>query len=319
MLNKIAIGVAVILSGLALLASCVGISIDEASVFRPPPVANKAEHVDDMYIEWQDVFERPSNFTFTNNINNDHATIRITKDEFVPTKVTHGFWANGTIAVTEMSASSTDRPLVIHCGGNASDRYGFGALFGLKIIPYADLVIFDYPGYGDSPGKPSASSFEEMLDNLAEEIHLRRDPERPLVLWGYSLGGFVCAELSKSVTGVDAVVIESSAKDARSAARELVPWLIRPFVKLRLSPSLSSYNNASALMDFEGQVLVLAGQQDGILPSTLSEALVTELRSAGVAVSYQEFPDGNHANLATLPAFRRALDAFFSDLEVSQS
>lgn len=300
------------------LAGCVGITFDEARVFQPQPVANKANSVEEMFIEWEDVFERASNYTFTNNINNDHSTVRITKDDFIPAKLEHGFWAEGSIAVTEFSLESDagrdeSRPLVVHCGGNASDRYNSGTFFGLKVIPYADLIIFDYPGYGDSPGTPSAESFEMMVDNLATELNKKRaQSDRPLILWGYSLGGFVCAELATAIERVDGIIIESSASEAHSASRQLVPALLRPFLRVRLSPTLSAYDNVAALMTYQGEVLVLGGAEDGILPAKLSRALVQGLEDKGVSVTYHEFENGNHANLPTLDDYSDVLGSFFT-------
>lgn len=298
-----------VIGALGLLSGC--INIDEARVFQPQPVLDKATTLEEMHIEWEDVFERPSTFTFTNNINNDHSTIRITEDEFIPAELSHGFWADETIAVTEFTTVEANRPLVVHCGGNSSDRYNSGTLFGLKVIPYADLIIFDYPGYGDSPGTPSAQSFEAMTDNLARELNERRAlTNRPLILWGYSLGGFVCAELLGAVADVDAIIIESSANDARSAARQLVPAVLRPFV--RLSPTLEAYDNVESLKPYKGEILVIAGMDDGILPSKLSQQLVAGLQQNGASVTYHEFVDGNHANLPTLDAYEQVLGAFFS-------
>ena len=305
-----------IIVALGVLSSCIGVTVDEKRVFQPQPVANKADTIEAMYIEWEDVFERASNFTFRNNINNDRSTIRISKDEFIPADLKHGFWGDGNIAVTEFTTGDPNRPLVVHCGGNASDRYGTGALFGLKVIPYADLVIFDYPGYGDSPGKPSAQSFEVMVNALADELNTRfAHNDRPLILWGYSLGGFVCAELLGKVPNADAIIIESSARDAKSASKQLVPGFLRPFLRVRLSSSLAAYDNVEALKAYQGKVLVLAGAKDGILPAKLSRDLVAGLEAHGVSITYHEFAEGNHANLPTLAVYKKALYEFFGQFQ----
>lgn len=295
------------------LAGCIGIAVDEARVFQPQPIANKAKTVEEMHIDFEDVFTRPGNYTFTNNINSDHSTIRLFEDDFIAADLRHGFWADGTIAVTEFITGRPDKPLVVHCGGNSSDRYGFGAFFGLKVLPYADLVIFDYPGFGDSPGVPSAQSFEAMVAHLAGELNARSvQYDRPIILWGYSLGGFVCSELLQSITRVDAIIIESSASSAKSASRHLVPRILRPFLKVHLSPTLADYDNVEALKNFKGQIVVLAGAEDGILPATLSRELVAGLEELGVAVTYHEFAGGNHANLPTLGEYKATLSALFS-------
>lgn len=303
---------------LGLLTACVGIHIGEARVFQPQPVDNKAASVDEMHIEFQEMFERPSNILFELGINKDEATIRIPQDEFISADLQHGYWADGTIAVTEITrqfdgVTPAHRPLVVHCGGNASDRYNSGALFGLKVLPYADLIVLDYPGYGDSPGSPSADSFQQMVTNLADELNSRQVVnDRPLILWGYSLGGFVCAELATAVDQVDAVIIESSARDARRASRQLVPALLRPFVRVHLSPTLADFDNVRALQNYAGPVLVLAGAEDSILPAKLSRSLVQGLRQEGANVEYHEFAGGNHVNLPSLKPYQETLREFFS-------
>jgi len=304
---------------LSLLPGCVRINIDEGRVFQPQPIARKANTVDEMYLEWDDVFARASNYTFTNNINNDHSEIKITKEDFVPVELRHGFWADGQIAVTEFTTGEAGRPLVVHCGGNASDRYNSGTFFGLKVTPYADLIIFDYPGYGDSPGVPSAKSFEDMLEVLAIELNARQaGSHRPVILWGYSLGGFVCANLLEKLDRTDGIIIESSANDARNAAKHLTPSLLRPFVRINLSDSLADYDNVEVLKNYRGRVLVLAGMKDGVLPAKLSRQLVEGLRESGVVVDYHEFANGNHANLATLETYSPVLKTFFTILKQSK-
>lgn len=306
-------GLGMLMAALIVLVGCVGIKVDEARVFQPQPVANKAQNIEDTRLEWQDIFERASNFTLTNNINNDHSTIKISKDEFFPADLNHTFWADGTIAVTEFTTGQADRPLVVHCGGNASDRHNSGTLFGLKVLPYADLIVFDYPGYGDSPGVPSAQSFETMIDALADELNASKArSERPLILWGYSLGGFVCSQLLGALEQADGIIIESSASDSKSAARQLVPAILRPFLRVRLSPSLAAYSNIEALQAYKGKILILAGAKDGILPARLSQQLVDGLEEKGVSVTYHEFVDGNHANLPTVEGYAEALTAFFA-------
>src|SRR5262245_44651944 len=41
-------------------------------------------------------------------------------------------------------------PLIVHCGGNASDTIKGGVYFTDKILPWGELIMWDYPGYGHS-------------------------------------------------------------------------------------------------------------------------------------------------------------------------
>jgi len=48
--------------------------------------------------------------------------------------------ANNHIAISLIEREGVSRPLVIHCGGNASDRYETGVLYAQKIITIRDMV-----------------------------------------------------------------------------------------------------------------------------------------------------------------------------------
>ena len=56
----------------------------------------------------------------------------------------------GQMAIT--IAKTSARRLIVHCGGNASERKSDGVGQLQKLIPFGNALLFDYPGYGDSEG-----------------------------------------------------------------------------------------------------------------------------------------------------------------------
>ena len=109
-------------------------SIVEGDVFRPN-VSNQRSQVEPLTIDKED--QLPSSVTL--------------KHQRITTTI-------GSIAVT--FAETKSERLVVHCGGNASDRKSDGAAYLTKTMSFGDVIMFDYPGYGDSEGSPNAVDFE---------------------------------------------------------------------------------------------------------------------------------------------------------------
>jgi len=115
--------------------------------------------------------------------------------------------------------------LLVHGLGEHSGRY---ALWAQKFNQYNYTVCaLDLPGHGKSDGKRGDiikfSHFYKVLDLFVEQI--RRDfPEKPIILYGHSMGGNIIANyLLKRKPQVKAVILSS-------------PWL-----KLTIKPSAFKY------------------------------------------------------------------------------
>lgn len=287
------------------------VTIDESTVFRPEPRDSVPNGLDFL----ENVFTTPTNVTITSDANGEKARIFRSQADFVPADVTHDSLKIGEdrIAYTLIARSDPSRPVIVYCGGNAADRYNSGTGYALEAIPYGDVILFDYPGYGDSTGTPSAASFAAMIAPVSR-FAASQAGERPLVFWGHSLGGFVCAELAVATPEADGLIFEASARNADEVARAWTPRFAGPFVRLDIAPSLAGYDNAAAAAAFGKPVLVLGGEDDRTLPVRLSRRLAEATQAQGGEVRYIEFPDGNHINLAQQPGFTPAVSAYFNDL-----
>ena len=69
----------------------------------------------------------------------------------------------------------------------------------------ANVVAYDYPGYGLSTGKANEENFYATIDAVVEYVHTTLGiPHENIVLWGYSIGT-VCsvhAAMSLQLAGV---------------------------------------------------------------------------------------------------------------------
>ncbi len=212
----------------------------------------------------------------------------------------------GTIAVT-LADTGSDR-LIVHCGGNAADRKTGGVSYLSNLVGVADVFLFDYPAYGDSEGVVSVQDFAKANAAVAQYVNSLDYEMR--VVWGQSLGGFVCGELSQSVANLDAIVFETSASNARSVAKIWVPWYAKPFMRVKIDADLATYDNVEIAKNFPGKILVLGAEMDEVLPVKLSRELATRIKTAGGNVTYLEFSGATHMSVPRQPEFKQQVEQF---------
>ncbi len=306
------------LSVVVLLGACINVALDEEDVFIPQPVAFTTDRPEQLKIWGEERFDEPGQIIIDVDANGETLHIEETDADFISAEVTHGFLSIGTerVAWTQVRRRDvkTQRPLVVHCGGNASDRYNSGYTYARKVLPYGDVLIFDYPGYGDSTGTPSAAQFEHLKEAVGTFALEQLSDNQPLVFWGHSLGGFVCAQIAGSLPETDGMVFETSALNVDEVAKAWVPWHVQPFVRIKPSPSLQAYDNARALTRFSAPILVIGAGKDKTLPVSLSRSLSKALKSGGRTVTYLEFRQANHLNTWRADGYGQSVDEFFKTI-----
>jgi pimeloyl-ACP methyl ester carboxylesterase len=220
-----------------------------------------------------------------------------------PARITHQRIesAAGPIAVTLVDQPDTDR-LIVLCMGNAADRVKDGANYADDLLPFADVLLWDYPGYGQSGGKAEIADFEAAIAAVTKQV---KQLDRPTVIaWGHSLGGFVCAQMVGSdPQAFDAMVFEASARNAEEVARSWMPLIAKPFLRIEVRDGLEEFDSAAALHQFGGAIHVLAAGEDTILEPALSRALAQALNGEGRNVSFFEFAGADHDSISASREF----------------
>jgi len=143
------------------------------------------------------------------------------------------------------------------------------------------VFMFDYPGYGESTGFATAESLQSANRTVSNFVKSHLTPNQKLILWGHSLGGFVCAEMARNFNSVDGIVLETSATNADDVSKAVIPWFAKPFIKTRVTESLRAYDVVEALKHVDAPILVLGAAKDKTLPVELSQALADRLASFG--------------------------------------
>ncbi|MDP3494641.1 MAG: alpha/beta hydrolase family protein [Hyphomonadaceae bacterium] len=297
------------------LGGCISWSVDESWFFRPVARAEKVTTVAGLKLDAEERLTKPGPFSA------DFGRIFPNFPDRIPARISHDFVDLGgeRIAITRVAGSngSDDEPLIVHCGGESGDRRSHGTVYAGKILPWGEALLMDYPGYGDSSGQPTIgamltfqSRIATYLDGLASK--------RPLILWGHSLGGPVCAAIASQSTEVDAIVLEATAPNFSEVMDARKPWFTPPTLQLELTNGLKSYDVGEALSDFSGPIMVLGAGRDETFPVTLARSLAERLRKQGLAVTYLEYSAADHMNAALNGLFVRDAAGFFANVNNSR-
>jgi pimeloyl-ACP methyl ester carboxylesterase len=276
-----------------LLGGCFTYSVDEGWFFTPAPVATKATIESELKLDRQDRLETRGEFS--KNISKVFPNF----EDRLPANLTHFFVSLGgeRIAMTRAAGanSSTEEPLIAYCGGQSGSRRSIGDYWVTKLLPWGEALLIDMPGYGDSTGRADLASLLAFqrdvpgyLDSLATS--------RPLILWGHSLGGPVCAALASASREVDGVVLETTAPNLTEMMRAKKPWFTPPGVQLELGKGLEIYDIPAALKDFHGPIMVLAAGKDQVFPVKLEREVADALKVQGHNVLYLEYASADHMN-----------------------
>ncbi len=299
----------------ALFASgCVEVVVDETTVFAPVAFdAALAEQAKEL-VSGEGGFGAADRWSAAWSTRVAQGLLAAPAPEFVSSTIEHGRLEGQTgLAWSMIRREGANRPLVVRCGGNASTRQKTGFVYTVTAIDHADVLLFDYPGSGETGGPVTTARFEQMRNELVSLVR-EKASGRQLILWGHSLGGFVCSSLAELLPETDGVILETTARNAAEVARAWTPWYAGPFVRVKIEEGLKAYDNANSLKGFKGPVLVLGATQDRTLPVQLARSMHRSLEALGVDVAYVEFKDGGHSNLPGQPGFSDAISSFFARL-----
>lgn len=216
-------------------------------------------------------------------------------------------YPGGAVAASRIRGNPNG-PIILFCGGNMFRRAIGGGDRAAALTPFGDVVMFDYPGYGETPGEATLANFRQAGAVVAQWVAVTAAAEgRQVAAWGHSLGGPVCTEATRMVA-VDTLVIEASTPTARAAVNDQI-GLMRPFVRVNIDPGLDSFNVVDTLAGYRGRVLVLEAGQDETLPARLSRDMARDLAAGGVNVERLVFPDAHHNDIRLQPDFQSRIAA----------
>jgi pimeloyl-ACP methyl ester carboxylesterase len=302
------------------LGGCMEVNIDQGSVFAPVAFDAAAAQDSGGVLRGERAFADAGAWSREWADRVERGLLTTPAPDFIMTAVEHGrleMDGGPGVAWTKLSREGEGRPLIVRCGGNASTRQNNAFVYGVAALPHGDVLLFDYPGSGETGGEATPVAFEALGEVLPQWVR-EQAAGRTLVLWGHSLGGFVCADLARRLPETRAVIFEATARNPQEVAKAWTPWFAGPFVKINIDPGLAAYDNAKALDGFAGPVLVLGGTKDRTLPVQLARDLHAALEADGRDVTYVEFPDGVHSDFPGQANFPQVIADFFARVPGTQ-
>ncbi len=186
---------------------------------------------------------------------------------------------------------------LLYFGGNAENvAYSIPAFAGL--LPDTAVYLHNYRGYGGSSGEPGESAFYSDAALLFDEIRGRHDS---VSVVGRSLGSGVASWLAAE-RPVARLVLVTPFDSIANVAQRAYPFAP---VGLLLRDKFASVDYVSRI---EAPVLVLAAEDDGIIPRGNTMALVDRFPPRQVRL--RTIDGTTHNTISRSPDYARALREF---------
>jgi fermentation-respiration switch protein FrsA (DUF1100 family) len=176
--------------------------------------------------------------------------------------VIHGWWC--VPVGWQVSDGAT-----LYCHGNAGNlSHRAEGLRRWQTLLSQAVLIFDYPGYGKSEGRPTENGCyaagEVMYRFLVDNQHV--PPER-IILYGGSLGGAVAVELASKFDH-RALVLVSAFASILDMAKVTFPYI--PFLSLFIS---TQFDNVAKMPMCKAPIFIAHGTADRVVPFAQGEQL----------------------------------------------
>ncbi len=187
-------------------------------------------------------------------------------------------------------------PLILYFHGNGGGLYAHKQPLAYLANAGNAVAAMEYRGYPGAPGKPEETAL--VRDALAFYDHLHTQyPNRPIVVWGYSLGSGVATQLAAQ-RPVAALVLEAPFSAAVDIAKDRYPmfpvrWLMR-----------NQFLSREAIAHVKAPVFIMHGESDTVIPMRFGEQLYARANSPK---EFHHYLNAGHMDLANTPAYADAL------------
>jgi hypothetical protein len=184
------------------------------------------------------------------------------------------------------------RNLWIVCGGNGTVALDWSEWLESHAPKQDAWLLVDFPGYGDCEGSPSPSRIRETFRTgvpLAfREIGWPAKPDsNKLRFFGHSLGGAACL-IAATEFGIQRGVLIAPFTSTMDMTRQVTGLPLGFLVWHR-------FDNSARLAELAarepGEVIILHGTDDEVIPVSMSRTLAAEQKEI---VRLREIPGGRH-------------------------
>jgi fermentation-respiration switch protein FrsA (DUF1100 family) len=154
----------------------------------------------------------------------------------------------------------------LFCHGNRANL-----TLSANIIPHLleaglSILFFDYRGFGRSSGRPTVRGVLADAVTAARFHDTLRPPHLPSILYGFSLGGAVAAQVIRRHP-FDALILQSTFTSLTALTRVLYPRAPMHLLAGRL------FDTLGVIRKLDVPLLVLHGTEDEVAPCAMAHAL----------------------------------------------
>jgi uncharacterized protein len=222
----------------------------------------------------------------------------------------------GTLHTVRLETNPA-RPLIVFCGGNLFREETVGEPFAEALAPFGDVLFFDYPGYGASSGSGTRSEFAAAEKALLPRVEaLAAARTGPLIFWGHSLGGGVCASLAAAAKPKSALVLAATFARYGDVKDNMLGWF-GGLISVEAADDLVAYDTPELLQGYGGPIVVVALTKDETIPYKVSRRLADRLRDEGRNVTFVALDGGGHSRIHGHPDFKAKVKAALHDVGVA--
>lgn len=223
------------------------------------------------------------------------------------------------LPVWDIRGCSDDGPTIILAHGWGDSRVVSLCRAPTLLRLSRRLILWDLPGHGDTSATTRCSLGMHEPDDLAALIETVAD--RPLILYGHSLGAGVSIEAAARLgPGVVAGVIAEAPYSSPDTPARNVMRLARLPYRLNLPLAMAvlrpRFDRTARAADLRVPLLVIHGDSDLVCPVEDARAIAAAANATLVVV-----PGGGHVDLFTNDALRpqteAAITAFLASLPAS--
>jgi fermentation-respiration switch protein FrsA (DUF1100 family) len=154
----------------------------------------------------------------------------------------------------------------LFCHGNTGNLTNTAAIIPHLLDGGINVFMFDYRGYGLSSGRPSLRGI--VIDaHTAARFHDKIRPKHlPSILYGYSLGGAVAAQIIRQ-HHFDGLILQSTFTTLPAVTRVAFPRVPVHLISGRL------FDTLRAVKRLDVPLLILHGGDDEVCPCWMAHAL----------------------------------------------
>lgn len=210
----------------------------------------------------------------------------VAKDAF-PVNAKTGFFLSDTVKLQYLFVRKPGKNLIIQCHGNAANLGTLGHFYEIYEELGFSYLIFDYPGYGNSSGRPSEAGLYKSLESAVkfatDELNFSLTQ---IVLHGISLGGAVAIH-GLTQNDFACAVIDCTFTSNRGMAKVFFPYLpLHKLIPLK-------FDSVSKISQVATPVLFISAENDKTCPAEMTRELFQ--KKPGLK-EYLEIPGATHVD-----------------------